>query len=265
MKEQDRRFYVYVMFRLNGTPCYVGKGSGKRHLNMRRRHNPHLLSIIRQSGGSLPTAIIRDGLTEDEAFDTERAFIKALGREIDGGILVNLTDGGDGTSGHTLNNEVRERLSAKTRAHFASKTDAERSAHLLMLVEARKAGGSKEAREKRSIALKGRPKTAAHVASVKEALANPIAKEKLSEARRKQWTDPEFKERVTASLKAAWEAPGYREQQSEKIRTTRGPSLSAENRKTWDDPEMREKRCAAMRAGWARKRAEKAAAQIELI
>ena len=79
---ERRDFYVYIWFRpWDGSPCNVGKGRGKRYREWWRPSNPRLVAIIRKAGGSLPSVIIRDGLTEAEAFETERALIAAIGRK----------------------------------------------------------------------------------------------------------------------------------------------------------------------------------------
>lgn len=109
----DRRFYIYLLFRPNGRPCYLGKGRGERWTKHERRgtHNLHLSRIIKNAKAPLPKVIIRDGLTEEEAFVLEKIFIKAIGREKDGGPLVNKTDGGEGVSGHVHSAETRKKLS----------------------------------------------------------------------------------------------------------------------------------------------------------
>lgn len=95
-------FYVYVIFRPNGIPCYVGKGRGDRmQAHKRRKGNLHLAAIYAMNGGALPAVKVRCDLSESEAFETECALIAALGREPHGGVLVNLTDGGEGTAGWT--------------------------------------------------------------------------------------------------------------------------------------------------------------------
>lgn len=104
-------YYVYIYFRLDGTPCYVGKGRGRRwkiHLN--GAHNPRLAKIIERSGGELPIAIIRDELTDADAKATEVALIAAIGRGKNGP-LVNFTDGGEGTIGWKQPDHVREAVS----------------------------------------------------------------------------------------------------------------------------------------------------------
>lgn len=102
-------FYVYAMFRPDGTPCYVGKGRGWRHVKKTSRSR-HLLSIMNANGGRLPTEKILEGLTESQAFDLEAVLIRLIGRETNGGPLVNQTDGGDGVSGMRHSAEVRERM-----------------------------------------------------------------------------------------------------------------------------------------------------------
>ena len=110
---EDRRFYVYVKFRpWDGSPCYVGKGQGARAWEHEiRTINGHLRNIIKKAGGSIPTVIIRDGMTEEEAFSLEIVLIKAIGRRDKGlGPLVNFTDGGEGTS--AISEEIRLRKNA---------------------------------------------------------------------------------------------------------------------------------------------------------
>ena len=105
-------FYVYVIFRPNGVPCYVGKGQKDRWLHHAKKcHNRHLASIYAQAGGSLPLVKVREGLSEFHALQTEVALISAIGRG-SSGPLVNLTDGGDGVSGY----DPPESHRAKTRA-----------------------------------------------------------------------------------------------------------------------------------------------------
>lgn len=104
-------FYVYVYFRpWDGSPCYVGKGRGKRWLHFSKKRNPHLRNIIAKAGGELPCVKIREGLTEVEAFAIESTFIKAIGRGKNGP-LVNMTDGGEGVSGLIVSAETRAKMS----------------------------------------------------------------------------------------------------------------------------------------------------------
>lgn len=118
---EDRRFYVYGFFRPSGAIYYIGKGCGYRIRTIAKwRRNPYLSNIIKKCGE--PIAVkIREGLTEAEAFETEIALIKAIGRaDLGQGPLANMTDGGEGHSGMRLSPEARARLSASLKGRKAS-------------------------------------------------------------------------------------------------------------------------------------------------
>lgn len=109
-----RDYYVYVIFRPNGIPCYVGKGKRQRW-NLHEwygasHYNKRLGRIITKAGGALPKIKVREDLTNKEACETEIALIAAIGRG-NSGPLVNLTDGGDGVPGHKHSAETRALLS----------------------------------------------------------------------------------------------------------------------------------------------------------
>lgn len=111
------KYYVYIIFRLDGSPCYIGKGCGKRwrdHFKPSRqttKNNIHLARIIALSGGELPALIIRSGMTNEEACAMEIAFIAAIGRADKGlGPLVNVTDGGEGPRNRVVSEATREKL-----------------------------------------------------------------------------------------------------------------------------------------------------------
>jgi hypothetical protein len=104
---ERRDFYVYVIFRLYGSPCYVGKGQKARWLqHANGSHNKRLAAIYAAAGGDLPIVKIRENLTNAEACAVEMAMIGVLGRG-SLGPLVNLTDGGDGCRGHSPSAETR--------------------------------------------------------------------------------------------------------------------------------------------------------------
>lgn len=107
----DRRFYVYLIRRPNGVPCYVGKGTRRRfRLTPRVTTNLHLRRIYAAAGGSLQTDIIENNLTNSEALELEIFLIGEIGRAARGGPLVNLTDGGDGKLGYPTPDETREKI-----------------------------------------------------------------------------------------------------------------------------------------------------------
>jgi hypothetical protein len=120
-------YYVYILFRPNGVPCYVGKGKDNRWFKHEKRanriHNRHLNAIVEMAltnGEELPKIKIREGLSETEAFLLERIFIAAIGRELHGGPLVNLTDGGEGQSGRVCSDETKQKIGDRHRGRSHS-------------------------------------------------------------------------------------------------------------------------------------------------
>ena len=85
-------YYVYQYLRKDGSPYYIGKGSGRR-------------AYVKQRAISKPTdntqiQIIARHLSEPEAFLLETKLVALYGRvDLGNGILHNKTDGGDGVFG----------------------------------------------------------------------------------------------------------------------------------------------------------------------
>jgi hypothetical protein len=89
----ERKFYTYAWLRENGTPYYIGKGSGRRAWKESGRagkaRKPPENRIL----------ILKGNLTEEEAFKHEIYMIAIYGRVDNGtGILHNYSDGGEGLS-----------------------------------------------------------------------------------------------------------------------------------------------------------------------
>jgi hypothetical protein len=99
-------FYVYTYLREDGTPYYVGKGKGRRaYLNGRIPPKPSQLDRIQ---------IVKDNLTEEEAFALESKLIIHHGRkDLGTGILQNRTDGGEGVAGRIATPETIQKRVAK--------------------------------------------------------------------------------------------------------------------------------------------------------
>lgn len=90
-------FYVYEHIRLDTNAVfYVGKGKGRRCFESRRR-NPHWKRIVSKAGG-FDVRVVVDGIDEELAFLAEQELISKL--KVQGAVLANLTDGGEGASGY---------------------------------------------------------------------------------------------------------------------------------------------------------------------
>ncbi len=109
-------YFVYALIDpRNDLPFYIGKGqikdaSGRdyrritEHQKNSDESNPLKKSVaskIFKKLKKIPFKIIKDKITEKEAFDLEISLIKKYGRRDNRtGILTNLTDGGEGISGY---------------------------------------------------------------------------------------------------------------------------------------------------------------------
>jgi len=114
-------FYKYGDFVFDHEPFYVGKGRGNRykeHLGYlsQSSYNSFIANKIRKIFKECNTIYISnkifENLFEEVAFEVEKFLIRQIGRfDLKRGPLCNLTDGGEGMSGHVCSKETRIKLS----------------------------------------------------------------------------------------------------------------------------------------------------------
>jgi len=229
----QNEYYVYIYLREDGTPYYVGKGLGRRAFRNSGRR-------MKKPSDETKIVFHSENLTEDEAFALERELIKKYGRKDNGtGILRNLTDGGEGTSGSIWSSDSKKKQSERQKKCI---TPEYRENHSRIMKEVNKRPGFFEKMSKAMKDVRSKPEVNAKIAKtmstseykekhsiiMKEILNRPEVKAKISEKNLKTKGTPEYKEKMSKIAK-----------------------------EIWNRPEMREKRSASLKKYYARKRAEK--------
>jgi hypothetical protein len=178
-------FYTYCYLSKRGTPYYIGKGRGNRineaHQGLVRLPPPERRIYLKR------------GLCEEEAFRHEVYMIAVLGRkDLGTGCLVNLTNGGEGTSGWQMPQEVKDKIgganSGRERPDMRGDNNPMRNPEIAEIVAQSKRGkprdyktkqkisksltGRKDplaVKEKKSKASKGKKKSSTHADNIRKA------------------------------------------------------------------------------------------------
>jgi hypothetical protein len=162
-------FCTYSHHKPDGTLFYIGKGSVKRAYAKDNR-NPYWKNIVAKHG-SYKVEILASWPTEAEAFEHEKLLISCF-RDL-GFSLANVTNGGDGVSGHKHSAESKAKMSA-----FQSVFQNTEK----MCLTRQMCGEMSKLPERR----------AAHSALVKTQMSNPANREKSRIGALKLVSDPLF-------------------------------------------------------------------------
>ena len=118
--ENSSIFYTYAYLRENGTPYYIGKGSGDRINQKSNRNCP-------KPKNKSKIIFLKQNISEQEAFNHEKYMIAIFGRkDLRTGILRNLTDGGEGSTGAIRSNKTRNQISKKLKGRTISEEHKKR-------------------------------------------------------------------------------------------------------------------------------------------
>ena len=100
-------YYVYAYLRPDGSPYYIGKGHKDRCYSKNRAR-----FSVKPLPDNSNIVFLEKNLSELGAFALERRYIAWYGRkDLETGILRNLTDGGDGIPGYKHTPEIRKIIS----------------------------------------------------------------------------------------------------------------------------------------------------------
>jgi hypothetical protein len=109
--------YVYRHIRLDkNEPFYIGIGSDSNYNRAYeiKKNRRNIVWYRIASKCKIEVEIMLDNLTWNEACEKEKEFIKLYGRkDLNTGILCNLTDGGDGSIGFIVNQETKEKMKVR--------------------------------------------------------------------------------------------------------------------------------------------------------
>lgn len=119
-------------------PIYIGKGKNNRmleHFKDRNRFNTYFYNKLNKMilEENIPLVVkLKEFDNEQDAVKMEINLISFLGKKKSGGLLYNITDGGDGLSGYIFTDDAREKMrnfAVNNKSHLKFPQDQKGSNH----------------------------------------------------------------------------------------------------------------------------------------
>lgn len=105
---EERIFYVYAYYLKSTNHIFhIGKGKGNRYKDTKHHRNQYFLNILNKYKKDVNVKILKDALTEQEAWDMEKLLIQEY--KLKGQCETNLHEGGCGGNTGNYNNPKRSK------------------------------------------------------------------------------------------------------------------------------------------------------------
>jgi hypothetical protein len=215
------KYYVYAYLRSDGSPYYIGKGTGKRAWakgtgEIKKPKDPSRIVIVEKN------------LTNTGSLAIERRLIRWYGRiDLRTGILRNKTDGGDGGQGalpgNKLSAETKQKISNAHKGKKRKPMSEESKKKLSESLKGKNLGKTRTEEQKLTISLrlknrKRKPHTEETKQKLREANlgkhAKPFTeehKQKISEALKGRERTKEHSKKLSDALKGRKPSPEERQ------------------------------------------------------